>query len=79
MLEKVKEYFENEYKQAEEILTRKDRPFWAKPKQICENTLIRYLGVVMFVQSVGVSYSDVSDLYDEFEKKLKRLKESIDN
>jgi hypothetical protein len=79
MLEKVKEYFENEYKQAEELLTRKDRPFWAKPKQVCENALVRCLGVTMFVQSVGVSYSDVSVLYDELKEKLEKLKESIDN
>lgn len=55
MLEKVKEYFNNEYKEVEELLTRKDRPFWAKPKQVCENALIRCLGVTMFVQSVGLA------------------------
>ena len=70
MLEKLKEYFEMEYKETKELLEKK--PSWCQPKEVVSNSIQRCLGVAQFVQSVGVKYEDL-DCYEEIREKLENL------
>lgn len=71
MLNKIKDFFEEEYTLTKRYL----KSPYAKG---CERTVVyksisRCLGVAQFVQNIGVSYDDVSPLYDIYKKKLELL------
>lgn len=70
MLEKVKEFYEQEYQDAKNIIERK--PNWCVPQEVINNSIQRCLGVAQFVQTVGVKYEDL-DIYDEYREKLLKL------
>ena len=74
MLEKVKEFFEQEYKDTERLLTRKDRPFWAEPKECVDKAIQRCLGVAQFVQYCDVKYEDLG-CYEEIRERFEKLLE----
>lgn len=74
MLEKVKEFFEQEYKDTERLLTREDRPFWAEPKECVDKAIQRCLGVAQFVQYCDVKYEDLG-CYEEIRERFEKLLE----
>ena len=76
MLEKLKEYYKMEYEEVESILKREDRPFWAEPNQVINNSIQRCLGVAQFIQTIGVDYKDL-DCYDEVREKLEILRKEV--
>ena len=76
MLDKVKEYYKMEYEEVESLLKREDRPSWAEPNQVINNSIQRCLGVAQFIQTVGVAYEDLS-CYDEVREKLENLRKEI--
>lgn len=74
MLEKVKEFFEQEYKDTERLLIREDRPFWAEPKECVDKAIQRCLGVAQFVQHCDVKYEDLG-CYEEIRERFEKLLE----
>lgn len=78
MLEKVKEFFEQEYKDTKRLLTREDRPFWAEPRECVDKAIQRCLGVTQFVQYCDVKYEDLG-CYEEIRERFENLlKEVLD-
>ena len=71
MLDKIKDFFEDEYTSTERYL----KSSYAKgcERMVVDKSISRCLGVAQFVQSVGVAYDDVSPLYDIYNKKLELL------
>lgn len=74
VLEKVKTFYESEYKDTQNALERKS--FWCHSdedkRQLVFNSIQRCLGVAQFVQSLGVSYEELT-VYEEYRDKLKKL------
>lgn len=71
MLEKIKEYFETEYKDTVNSIGAHYR--WIEPSKIISQTLDRCFGVAMFAQTIGVKYEDIAILYNEYKEKLEKL------
>ena len=71
MLDKIKDFFEEEYTSTEKYL--KTPYAKGRERMIVYKSISRCLGVAQFVQSVGVTYDDVSPLYDIYKKKLELL------
>ena len=71
MLNKIKDFFEEEYTSTARYL----KSPYAKgcERMIVEKTISRCLGVAQFVQNIGVSYNDVIPVYEIYKKKLKCL------
>lgn len=78
MLEKVREYYEKEYKEVKAILKMEIRYEWVNPTKLVHASIQRCLGVAQFAQTVGVEYEEL-DCYDEVKEKLEKLlKEVLD-
>lgn len=73
MLDKIKAFFEMEYTSTAKFL----KTPYAKDyeEMIVGRTIFRCLGVAQFVQDIGVSYEDISPLYETYKKKLELLLE----
>lgn len=70
MLEKVREYYEMEYRDTVRALEKS----WVTDKKMAVWYAIqRCLGVAQFVQIAGVSFEEIDALYDEFKEKLENL------
>ena len=74
MLDKIKAFFEMEYNSTARFL----KTPYAKgyEEMIVGRTIFRCLGVAQFVQDIGVSYKDISPLYEDCKKKLELLLEN---
>ena len=70
ILEKVKQYFENEYNDVLKLMDRK--PSWFNLKESVNNAVCRCLGVAMFVQELGIKYDDLH-CYDEIHARFRQL------
>jgi hypothetical protein len=72
--EKVIKYFENEYKEVKEGLTAEGSwlliPICDK---VINNAIARCLGVAIFAQTCGASYSIIAPKYEEIKKKFEDL------
>lgn len=73
MIEKIRDYFEREYKDVKSVID--DNPWWATPKDLVNNSVQRMYGIVMFVQTVDdtIEFEELSDLYHEYRKKVEKL------
>ena len=71
MLDKIKDFFEEEYTSTKRYL--KSSYAKGRERMVVDKSISRCLGVAQFVQSVGVTYDDVSPLYDIYKKKLELL------
>jgi len=69
MLEKVRNYFESELRRAEEDIKRP----WADKGEVVWYAIQRCLGVADFATYLGVSYTDVVPLFEEYREKLNKL------
>lgn len=72
MLEKAKNFFEKEYKSTEWYLKNRTL-FLLSDAQVKEGTVQRCLGVAQFVQQLGVSFEEISPIYDEYKEKIESL------
>ena len=68
--EKYKNPFENEYNDVLKLMDRK--PSWFNLKESVNNAVCRCLGVVMFVQELGIKYDDLH-CYDEIHARFRQL------
>ena len=71
MLDKIKDFFEEADTSSERYL--KSSYAKGRERMVVDKSISRCLGVAQFVQSVGVTYDDVSPLYDIYKKKLELL------
>ena len=71
MLNKIKDFFEEEYTSTKKYL--KSSYAKGRERMVVDKSISRCLGVAQFVQSVGVTYDDVSPLYNIYKKKLELL------
>lgn len=71
ILNLIKEYFETEYQETKMCIERKYD--WTTPKDLAQGAINRCLGVVQFVQCLGIPYEDLVDVYDEYKEKLEKL------
>jgi hypothetical protein len=69
-IDKVKKFFEKEYKETERLLS--NPPSWCNPKEAVWYAVQRCLGVAQFVQYLDVKYEDLS-CYDEIREKFEKL------
>lgn len=71
MLNKIKDFFEEEYTSTARYL--KSPYVKGRERMVVDKTISRCLGVVQFVQNIGVSYDDVNPVYEIYKKKLEFL------
>ena len=89
ILEKTLDYLDNEFKDFRMFLSRQiDAPSIpsrdeerALIDRVAKSTLDRCMGVVMFVQSLGIAYDDIKEPYEVLKQEInqltKEVKESI--
>ena len=70
ILNLVKEYYEAEYQGTKSCIEKKYS--WISPKDLVINAINRCLGIMQFVQYLGIPYEDLT-VYDEYQEKLKSL------
>ena len=71
MLEKVKEFYESEYKATKLCIERQVE--WMTPAKLVDVALHQLVGVAQFSQTIGVSYEDISKLHEEYREKFGKL------
>ena len=71
MLEKVKEYFESEYRDTVRGIER--NYVWTTPQKLVDRAIVNCLAVAQFSQTIGVTFAEVNALYDEYKEKLENL------
>ena len=71
MLNTIKDFFEMEYTSTARYL----KSTYAKgcERMVVDKTISRCLGVAQFAQNIGVSYEDISPVYEIYKKKLELL------
>lgn len=80
-LEKARDYLYTEYKEFKAFIFRQTSapsiPSRDDERALIEMsrkaTLDRGMGVVMFIQSLGVSYDDIKEPYEEFKESINKL------
>ena len=71
MLDKLKEFFDNEYKSTKRWI---ESPYGKQyKKEAIKNALQRGLGASFFAQYIGIEYRDVGELYEDYKEKIERL------
>jgi hypothetical protein len=75
MLEKLKDYFENdEYRSLVNILTRDKLPWWVdNPNELKHLSLQRGLGACQFIQYLGVPFNETNEIYETFKKAIEDI------
>lgn len=74
MLEKLKDYFEGEYRSVVNVLTRNKLPWWIDdPDNIKKFSLQRGLGACQFIQHLGVPFDEVNEAYEIFKKAVEDI------
>lgn len=75
MLEKLKDYLENdEYRSVVNILTRDKLPWWVNnPDDLKKDSLQRGIGACQFIQYLGVSFEEVFEIYNTFKEAIEAI------
>ena len=74
LLEKFKDYLEDEYRSEVNILTRNKLPWWFNdPNESKHYTLQRALGACQFIQHLGVPFEEVNEVYETFKKAVEDI------
>lgn len=74
MLEKLKNYLEDEYRSEVLILTRDKLPWWFNDVNESKHcALQRGLGACQFIQHLGVPFKEVSEVYETFKKAVEDI------
>lgn len=71
MLNKIKDFFEEEYTSTERYL--KSPCAKGRERMVVYKSISRCLGVAQFVQNIGVSYEEINPVYEIYKKKLELL------
>lgn len=73
MLEKIKQFYETEYKDTIRYI---NSPYLRTcKKEVVNNTVQRILGVAQFIQiACNIPFEDIETLYEEYRCKLEDLK-----
>lgn len=71
MLNKIKDFFEEEYTSTKRYL--KSPYAKGRERMVVYKSISRCLGVAQFVQNIGVSYEDINPVYEIYKKKLELL------
>lgn len=71
MIEKVKEYYTAELKDVKRVI--EDKPHWANPAEVVNNSIQRCLGVAFFAQSLDVPFEEIDVEYEKIKTELKSL------
>lgn len=71
MIEKVKEYFEREYKDCVRAIEQKYD--FGTPKDFVWRAITDCLAVAMFAQTIGVKFEEIDPIYNEYKEKLENL------
>ena len=71
MLNKIKDFFEEEYTSTKKYL--KSPYAEGCERMVVYKNISRCLGVSLFVQNIGVSYEDINPVYEIYKKKLELL------
>lgn len=75
MYDKVKDYFEMEYRDTKYMLT---HPYWddeTNRDKLVDKIIQRCLGVFLFIQNISdVPFDDIVNLYDYYKAKLEELR-----
>lgn len=76
MLDKVKDFYEMEYKDTIRTL---ENPYWEKQAEdVIKCSLQRCLGVAFFVQGAfDIPFDDINKLYEEYKEKIERLMSDV--
>ena len=71
MLDKVKEYFEDKYRETKRAI---DREYdWMTPREFINRGISDCLAVAMFAQTIGVKYEIIDPIYNEYKEKIENL------
>ena len=73
ILEKLKDYLENEYRSVVKLITREVLPFWCHPAETKKMSLDRGMGAVLYAQYLGAAYEDVNIIYEEFKAQIEAI------
>ena len=79
MLEKLKDYLENEYRSVVNLLTR-EKLYWCvdNPNEIKHLALQRGLGACLFIQYLGISFKEVDKAYKTFKEAVEAVVPTIE-
>lgn len=70
ILEEVKNYLDDEYKQTARILIKEPRPWWVEVEKTKDATIKRCMGVVMFAQRFYCDYNELEEAFEDFKSKI---------
>lgn len=75
MLDKLKEFFDNEYKSTKRWIESPYGKQYKNKKDAINYALQRGLGASYFAESIGskIEYKRIEELYNEYKEKIKRL------
>lgn len=73
MLDKVKKFYENEYKSTLDWLTSEYCRTPDNKKSSIKNAIQRCLAIALFVQDFGIPFKDIDPLYDKYRTKFYEL------
>lgn len=73
MLDKVKKFYENEYKSTLNWLTSEYCRTPDNKKSSIKNAIQRCLAIALFVQDLGIPFKDIDPLYDKYRTKFYEL------
>lgn len=73
ILEEIKNYLDEEYRQTSRILTREPRPWWTDEKESKDSAVKRAMGAVMFAQRFHVNYDELEEAFEDFKGKISMI------
>ena len=71
MLNKIKDFFEEEYTSTKRYL--KSPYAKGRERMVVDKSISRCLGVAQFVQGIGVTYEEVDPVYNHYKKLFELL------
>lgn len=75
MLENIKKYYDSELQSVERVFNSNVHDsFWYEDLKSCivPNAIQRCLGIALFVQSLGITYEEITPLFENVRKDLEK-------
>lgn len=70
ILEEVKNYLDDEYRQTARILTKEPRPYWVDEEKSKDAAIKRAMGAIMFAQKFHCNYDELEEAFEDFKGKI---------
>lgn len=70
ILDEVKKFYDDEYKSIKDCIEFR----FLNPNDMIDTSIDMCLGVAQFVQYIGVSYEEITEIYDKQKARLENLK-----